>query len=414
MAKVGRKSTINPVEWLKAVKELHSMDDKKVSVKMKVGKSTIWRFRIKIQEDQELRKYYNEAIKFLDGLSETEYTRDLENKDVFKQIPLMKLYRKRLDGRIITERRKDDLISSIRNICKHLKIHPNNITVEDAIQLHGQMKELYYRDEKQPRGIAYSTIRESIRSFFPIMKGIPTDYLSSQGVTKEKLKGSGKFARQRVTQDQRHKLEKILLELGRTDIKYLDALLVDIWMYSTGTRITSSLLINFREIEYSLTKKVWILTITDKGEKGGIVWNKLLTAHLLKKFKEILSLRFNIPFENLETELPNKTDYLFPSFINGNKRVKIEQIRSINKKYLREAGVSYKEFHPNHIFRHTFAQDSLEATDRNYELVGSIGGWKDTKILREHYGEPSDEQRIRGLNRMMGIEVKKIERFLEW
>ena len=55
-----------------------------------------------------------------------------------------------------------------------------------------------------------------------------------------------------------------------------------------------------------------------------------------------------------------------------------------------------------HIWRHTFAQDMLEATNYNYEIVASIGGWKSTLVLKNHYGEIGDTQRIFALRKAMG------------
>jgi integrase len=71
---------------------------------------------------------------------------------------------------------------------------------------------------------------------------------------------------------------------------------------------------------------------------------------------------------------------------------------------------------PTHIFRHTFAQDALDATDHNYELVASIGGWDSTAILKKHYGQMSDNANVKGLRKMMGIKVDEVEKplILKW
>ena len=87
-----------------------------------------------------------------------------------------------------------------------------------------------------------------------------------------------------------------------------------------------------------------------------------------------------------------------------NKDYELE--RKIMKLALNKAGVT--TVIPNHIWRHTFAQDCLNATDWNYELVASIGGWKDTNTLKLSYGEMDELARRRGLRKAMGLPVENV------
>ena len=115
----------------------------------------------------------------------------------------------------------------------------------------------------------------------------------------------------------------------------------------------------------------------------------------------------------MESELPNKTKHLFPSFISGEK-ANLDKLRIINKKCLDEAGLRYKDYMPNHIWRHTFAQDFLAATNWNYELCGSVGGWDSTITLKRHYGEMGEKPKNDGLRKAMGLPVEEITIELRW
>jgi len=88
---------------------------------------------------------------------------------------------------------------------------------------------------------------------------------------------------------------------------------------------------------------------------------------------------------------------------------------NVNKISLKESGLPYKEFPPNHIWRHTFAQDFLSASEWKYELCASLGGWKSSGILKKHYGEMSNEAKVIGLRKAMGLPVKEKEiKLLKW
>jgi len=277
--------------------------------------------------------------------------------------------------------------------------------------------ESYYNDDPQIRGLAYAGIREAIRSFFITMHKLSGEYLSSLGIDKRALKGQGKYAKQLVRQNIRHELEQTMKKYISDSKVYDEAIAIDKFMYYTATRITATIQINFRNFRYSLDKNVWMIEVLDKGERGGKKWDKYLIGYALEDLKRYCSKRFNIPIEDLETELPKLTNSLFPSF-QDSKGNKIERMYNLitkaNREGLKDAGLTYDEFPPNHIFRHTFAQDFLRASNWNYELCASLGGWVNTMILKKHYGEMGIDPKLDGLREAMGIEIKKEKRELRW
>jgi len=59
-----------------------------------------------------------------------------------------------------------------------------------------------------------------------------------------------------------------------------------------------------------------------------------------------------------------------------------------------------------HIWRHTFAQDLLEATNWNYDLVASIEGWISTDTLKKHYGKMGESIREKALIKAMDLPIE--------
>jgi len=185
-------------------------------------------------------------------------------------------------------------------------------------------------------------------------------------------------------------------------------------MYYTATRIGSTnpkiqgtLSIRMNNIKHILTKKTYRINVLDKGEKGGIEWDKMIIDDGLLKLKQYISERFNINFDDIETKMKTVDSFLFP-ILNGNYNLE----RRIMRSALEKAGVTTRN--PNHIWRHTFAQDCLHATDWNYELVASIGGWKDTGTLKKHYGKMTEMAKERGLRQAMKLTVEDVTYKLMW
>jgi site-specific recombinase XerD len=298
-----------------------------------------------------------------------------------------------------------------------MKVLHSKVTAEQCAEVVREQRDHYYRSEPQIKGLAYSRIREAVRGFFMSVRNMSGMHMTNLGVGKEALMGNGKFSRQRVPREVRHRLEEILIQrmADKRDVKYLEVLGICKFNFSTGTRISASLAFNFSKHQYELTPAKWMFEILDKGSRGKKKrWEKILMGDLLDHFKEYCSKRFDIPFDELEAELPLVTDHLFPSFIDERGRVRDDRVRRIVKPLLIEAGLRYKEFPPTHIWRHTFAQEGLKATGYKYELVASLGGWVNTSILKKHYGEMGEAARERGLMKAMGMEIPEVIEELAW
>jgi integrase len=133
----------------------------------------------------------------------------------------------------------------------------------------------------------------------------------------------------------------------------------------------------------------WIITVVDKGrhKKGRKKWRKFIIGELKEKLEK-----------NLESRGNPQQGKLFP-FAD-------DKVRSIFIKAYEKAGIS-KPAQTCHIWRHTSAQDFLDATNWNYELCAQTLGWEDTRTLKKCYGAITETQKEIILRKAMGESIKE-------
>ncbi len=409
-AKPGPKRAFGCADFLKAVKSVRSFSTSAIAKEAGVHKSTVNRFK----NDPANEDCINEAHKFLEGLTELEFTVDLQNLDRFHKVPIIAEWDYKMLQADVSAKKRRDWIGGLMHLCKYLNVHPSRLTLEEASRVNLMVRGLYRNDEPAPYGLNYARIRESIRGFFMRVHEVSPTTLNNAGVTKEALKGAGRNAGQKVDQETR-KIFSVKLANAIDNYQiFLEVLNVCKFMFYTGARISALLEFSFKKNTFTFDRDMWGFTLIDKGRHGGTPAKKIFIAHALNELKGYFSDRFGIPVEDLERELPVKVDHLFPSFVNEKGTAKTSRLRKYIKSALIESGLPYKEFPPLHIWRHTFAQEFLSASGWNYELCASLGGWKTTHILKKHYGEIGQDPLIKGLREAMGITVEKEKRELRW
>jgi len=407
------RGLIDRVKFLDAVRRVLSLSDSRLADCLGVHRQTVWRYRT----DPGNASVIEEARAYLGSFSDGGVPPSKMTWEYFQALPHIRRWKEAMDRRMVSEAKQRGLMRSFFNLCKYMKVLPSKVKVEQCAQVVLEQRDRYNRGEPQIKGIAYSIIREAVRGFFMSVRNLSGMHLTNLGIGKEALKGSGKYSRQYVPQEVRHKFEWLLLQKMEEELdkKYLEALGNCKFNFSTGTRISASLAFSFRDHQYELTPTKWMFEIWDKGSRGKKKrWEKILMGGLLDHFKDYCTLRFRIAPENLEAELPRVTNHLFPSFVDGSGKVRDGLMRDLVKPLLVEAGLQYKDFPPTHIWRHTFAQEMLRATDHNYELVASLGGWVNTAILKKHYGEMGECAREQGLMKALGMEILEVKRELAW
>ena len=421
MANVGRKAKITESVYLEAVRKLKTSSNIRIASYLGVNRSSISRFLEKypdcVTKADEILKASTETIKMNNSIS----------MDVFMKIPIIEEWIDIQNKRRVKKTTQQSRLSNIYNICQYLGVHPEDLDINRVCDLAVQMRDLQEMKQDVPSGLSYLTIRQGIRSFFQLVHGISGEMLSSKGVEAGRTKGTGKASTERITKEQRHRFEKTLINaidyfdkkgiLDNLNIDknmlYYEMLGISQFMYYTASRIGSggfsgclSMIMN--NPKHQTSDKIYYINYIDKGKRGGIEWNKMLIDDGLIRFKKYLINRFeHINEENINLAYPNTDSKLFP-ILSSNYDLE----RKIMKMALKLAGVHTGI--PNHIWRHTFAQDFLEASDHNYELCASIGGWKDTGTLKLSYGGMSEGAKVRGLTKSMGLPVEDVTHQLRW
>ncbi len=417
----GRKERLTEEKFLDAVRRKKSLEDSVLSEFLGMGRNSIWYWKNRHPES------VVKAEKMLKDIESIRFDSSL-SFDVFKNIPSIANWISDMESKPLDDKSISMRINVLYNIATKLNTHVDNLDVDQVAELVKESRLKYMRGEKADKGFSYYYIRKPIRAYFMQVKGISGDHLSLKGITAEKSRGWGSQAKEKVIPEQRRILPGALyevieecldsndvlsknqvLDIGNEELNdiVLEFQNLDYWMYYTATRIQSTLNVKLNDKEHQLMEDVYKIKVIDKGEKGGQKWMKILNDDSLDRMKNYLATRFSIDDYSLEKRLPQIDDYLFPFW---RKNYKAE--REIQKEALKRCGKITSI--PNHIFRHTFAQDFLHASDWNYELCASVGGWSSTTTLKEHYGEMSEEARMRGLKHAMGQIVEDVTYALDW
>lgn len=403
--KRGRKRTFTCEDYLNAIKACRSLSPSEIAHECGVSRWAIQRF----EKKKENKDCVEEGRKYIAGIEDLEFTKDLENLKIFSRVPIIEKWDQMMIKADVSAKSRKNWIGGLMHLCKYLDVHPDNLTLEEAANINVLVRDLYREGEPVPKGLNYGRLRESIRGFFMRIHGVAPLTLNNMGVTKEAMKGQGRYANQKVDQMTRAEFEKALDQMIPDKNDYLETLNVCKFMFYTGSRISATLDFSFRRNTFNLDKDVWSLRVIDKGTHGGLPWTKYLVGHALDEFKDYCSMRFKIPVDELERELPRKVAELFPTIKDS-----ISNLRKTVKEALKRAGLPYDDFPPLHIWRHTFAQEFLSASNWNYELCAELGGWKTTHRLKKHYGAMGVDPVINGLKEAMGITVPKEIKELRW
>ncbi|MEM2971908.1 MAG: tyrosine-type recombinase/integrase [Candidatus Bathyarchaeia archaeon] len=365
---VAKYQTTSPYELAKLLKEKENIE---------CSHMTIYRI-LKTIPQEEIDAVFKE-------LAEEQlkpYEMELET---FEQLPEMQEYIKTLRTLKLEKAYFRGLIRGIWYLCKHLKLRPKALTIEKLPMLRDLL--LQVEEGKLYIGMKEISLTHAIRSW----------YLYQVGISKEKLNkyiasvppNVGKYAREKIPIELREafiiELQKYLAEKGMLK-EYPIYLSLVYWLFYTGTRIKASLDVNIEDL--SLIEDYGIAKVIDKGRHklGREKWDKIIIGDLRKAIEYNLQSRGN-----------PKQGKLFP--------LSKDTVRTTFNEIYKRLGVKYRS--PNHIWRHTFAQELLDATGWNYDLVASILGWKDTRTLKACYGEMGDAVRLNTLKRAMGMPTEE-------
>lgn len=149
-----------------------------------------------------------------------------------------------------------------------------------------------------------------------------------------------------------------------------------------------------------------IIRHLDKGKHGGIAWDKRIFGEFAEEF-----------FNYWVRQGKPRQGYIFAGLTDNDARAILRDCykaanipRLIWDSTPDEGGVRGHAM-PLHIWRHTAAQDLLDATDWNADLVAATLGWESTQVLKSNYGAmPPDVQR-RLVMKAQGFEVPEEKKY---
>lgn len=395
---------INEEVYLTAVRKYRTINDSDLAKKTGVARTSIWRFRSKNPE------VYAKAKEILAGFDRITFSTDSVNDvAIFRQFPIIQEWVEIMEKKEVTDRYIQSSLQSIFNVCNALGVHPQNLDLDMLSDNVYKWKKAENEGLEYPKGCAYNSIRIPLRSFMMIMLGVTGEQLTIKGIGAEHGKGFGSAAKERILPEQRQAImdnmrnavynvtANINMTDAERDLMVKEMKFLCVFMYYTATRITASLATKFNDQKSIYRDDYAEIHVLDKGKRGGIDWQKRLLDDGHRRFTAYVADRFDIPASKQRNMLPRFDSFIFPSLQDGKLEGRI--MRAV----MDIVGIHTKT--PNHIWRHTFAQDWLHAMDGNYEVGAEIGGWKDIGTMKRCYGAVSESIIQKGLRKSMGLPV---------
>lgn len=374
--RVGRPQRLSTEDVIHAIKLYATTSPTELSKRLNVARQTIYR-KMELIPNETIIQIFNE-------LKETDLKPYQFSYEGFSTIPEVEQFRKALERRQVSKGYKNIILRCFWHVCLYLKKHPRNLTIEECADL------LLILKEKKIKNLNHYTTKQTIRSWFQNVYGMNGEILTSKGIDGSLSYELGKRAHDRLTQKQRSLFIKALREIVEKDSLFDAWISLPYFLYYTATRIEASLKARIENVEKH--EGYWIITVVDKGrhKNGRKTWRKLIVGELKEQLEKNLASRGNV-----------ESGFLFP--------LPYIRVSAIFKEAYEKAGIPIPK-QPCHIWRHTSAQDFLEATDWNYELCGQTLGWEDPRILRKCYGSMSEKAKEKALRKAMGMPIEETKK----
>jgi len=396
--RAGRPEAATKQQVLQAIHDWKTTSATEIARQLNVARATVYR-RLQHVSAREI----SEALGIIREAelkpAEMQYT-------IFRKIPdISSFYDTLRFKREDSEKYSRDMVRGIFRICLHLNRKPSALTPESTA-------ELVLRIKKQDVvSLGIHEARKALRAWFAF-KGVSAQLLTNLGIDARVRRVGNDRSMTRLSRVQRACFMAVLRDAVRenwasNDGKYrlsfaddcvLSASVLELpcFLYYTGTRIRAALSVKWGS-NVKIEPEAVTVRVLDKGRHGGITWFKKLIGGPREAFA-----RF---YEGVGCPVGGR---VFPFEYGVLRRFFIEC-------YVK-AGVAVWLWRgmPFHVWRHTAAQDLLEATDWNYGLVASTLGWESVQTLKQHYGRMPSTSQVRGLMKAMGIplvEEKKGFRF---
>jgi integrase len=374
--RIGRPQSLSVEDLLNAIRLYATTSETELAKTLNVSRQTIYRKMSLIPKET--------ITQIMHDLSHTELKPYQLGYEGFLTIPEVQQFKRALERRQVCKKYENKLLRKLWHLCVYLQRHPSKLTIEQCADILTTL-----RNKKIPNLNPYF-LKLAIRSWFQNVHGINGEILTSKGIDASIPNQLGIRAFDRLTRKQRHDFIKALKQIIPKD-SYFDAWIsLPYFLYYTGTRIEASLKAQIEDIEKH--GNYWIIKVIDKGKhkNGRKLWRKLIIGELKEKLEKNIASRGNLTHGLL---FPFSYKIVRKTFIKAYKKANIPIPAQ-----------------PCHIWRHTSAQDFLDATNWNYELTAQVLGWEDPRILRKCYGSISESQKHMAIRKAMGEPIKETKK----
>ena len=338
-----------------------------IAVKYQVGERSFWNFLKKIgvsmsditaacKEEEEFKR----MTKIEKVQKKMERLKILPtNFDDFRKLEIIQELEKQLRLKNDTEENIRRVVKAIYECSMFAAKHPEDLTIDDVLNFIDAKRLEWQEKGKDLRAqhilAQFSTQYISPLRVFAQFRGLPippalstTEYHSP-------------YRKVRITVEYRYKLLKWIKEHYPKDFDLLRAVMI--FLYETGSRAQALKNVQFLETtEFGI--KVYYAISEEKGKKARIRWEKPLNPRWYEYIKGRLPLRSEKDLNRVRRILKEAYEAVLPE--------------GITKKYALE--------HPFHVWRHTAANDLLEASNYNLMLVAQKLGWKNVQMIVNVYG----------------------------
>jgi len=338
-----------------------------IAVKNEISERTFWYFlkalNITMREIQQAckeEKEFKEASRIERMQKKMERMKVLPTDfEQFIQIPSIQelMQQLRLKGNDEASIMRN--IKAIYELSMYKSKHPDDIVIDDILDFLDYKRlewiEKEKKDLRKPEVLSqFSTQYISPMRVWCQFKGLPIP------PALKTAQYESPYRKVRITVEQRYRILKYIYEKHPKEFRKIRAVLI--FLYETGSRAQALRNVQFLETEEFGQKVVYAIT-EEKGKRTRIRWEKPINPKWWSYIKGYLPLAKS-QVEKVKRILKEAYENVLPD--------------GLTKKYALE--------HPLHVWRHTSANDLLEASNYNLMLVAQKLGWKNVQMIVNVYG----------------------------
>ena len=352
-----------------------------IATKYSISERSLWNFlkliNVSIREVQEAcrdEEEFKKATK-LEKLQKKMERLKIVPTDLnqFMQLDVVQELVKQLRLKGDTEKSITRNVKVLFELCMYTGKHPDDLTTDDILNFI-DYKRLEWAESgkdlrKQEVLSQFSTEYISPLRTWCKFRGLPIPPALST------VEYYSPYRRVRITVEQRYRLLKYIYENHRELYETIRAVLI--FLYETGSR-AQGLQCQFIETEEFGVRVVYAVT-EEKGKRARIRWEKPINPKWYPYIKGYLPIRSTRMLERIKKVLREAYEVV---------------LDGVTKKYALS--------HPFHVWRHTAANDLLEASNFNLMLVAQKLGWKNVQMIVNVYGTMDKAL----LLRLSGYDVK--------